>query len=136
MSFEIKDGVLVRCKDWSEDPRITEYTIPDGVTTIGKHAFLQHLYITKITLPEGLVSIEQGAFERCAELRTINIPQSVKRIGKHAFSNCPNLRRYSVKFPEDVEFCGDPFETSAEEKEALDEILFKQRDNPLLYNRK
>jgi len=72
MSFEIKDGVLVRCNDWSEDPRITEYTIPDGVTTIGKYAFLQHLYITKITLPEGLVSIEQGAFERCAELRTIN----------------------------------------------------------------
>ena len=97
---------------------------------------IQHLYITKITLPEGLVSIEQGAFERCAESRTINIPQSVKRIGRHAFSNCPNLRRYNVKFPEDVEFCGDPFETSVEEKEALDEILFEQRDNPLLYNRK
>lgn len=40
MSFEIKDGVLVRCKDWSEDPRITEYTLPECVTTIGKYACL------------------------------------------------------------------------------------------------
>ena len=136
MRFEIKDGVLVRCKDWSEDPRITEYTIPECVTTIGEYSFFQHLYITTITLPEGLVSIEQGAFERCAELRKINIPKSVRTIGKHAFSNCPNLWRGSVIFPKDVEFCGDPFETFEEEKETLDEILYEQRDNPLLYQSK
>ncbi len=131
-NYQITGDCLVRCCESCEDPYITEYTVPAGIKTIGESAFFQFIYVKKITLPDGLVEIGDSAFEKCAELRRINIPLSVRKIGKHAFRNCPYLNKGNVRIPRSAELCGDPFKTTEDNRRELDEILFNQRDNPLL----
>lgn len=93
---------------------LTRVTIPDGVTSIGEHAFncctnLTTIEIpasvtsiggyafdgceslTSVTIPESVTSIEAGAFNGCTSLPGITIPASVTSIGNGAFCKCPNL---------------------------------------------
>ena len=56
-----------------ENTEITELDIPQGVTTIGSHAFL-----------------------KCTEVSSVTIPSSVIYIGENAFSECNNLEKVIV----------------------------------------
>lgn len=49
----------------------TAFTVPDGVTSIGKSAFAQESNLTSITLPESIERIEQYAFSSCTNLTDI-----------------------------------------------------------------
>ncbi len=64
-------------------------SIPDGVKTIGRTAFLNS-QITSIEIPNSVTNIEDSAFFGC-QLEKITIPQSVKIIGKNAFTRCKKL---------------------------------------------
>lgn len=64
-----------------------EYIIPNGVTTIGKYAFLGCNNITSVTIPNSVTDIEERAFADCESLRTVVISDSVTKIGYKAF-NC------------------------------------------------
>ena len=70
---------------------ISEYTIPDNVTSIGKGAFDTCLSLTSVTIPESVTSIGERAFAGCSNLRSITIPESVNSIGASAFSGCSSL---------------------------------------------
>ena len=130
--YLIKGDCLVKCIELWEDPNITECIIPPGIKTIGERAFYQFIYLKSIKLPESIEEIGDYAFANCAELSRINLPSGIKKVGKRVFSNCLNLKRSGIKFPKDAEVCGDPFETTKEDSEELDYILFDQRDNPLM----
>ena len=54
---------------------VTEYIIPDGVTTIG-----------------------EGAFDNCNSLTSVTIPNSVTTVGNSAFASCFNLQKFNGKF--------------------------------------
>ncbi len=69
----------------------TEYTVPDGVTAIGEHAFYQNYYLQSVVLPEGMLTIGAGALEECSELAKINLPESITAIGENAFASCGQL---------------------------------------------
>ena len=66
--------------------------IPNGVTSIGSHAFSFCSGLTSITIPSSVTSIGGNAFSYCSGLTSISIPSSVTSIGSYAFSNCNNLQ--------------------------------------------
>ncbi len=59
-------------------------TVPDGVKTIGAHAFDGCDRITSLTLPEGVTEIGTYAFDCVWDLSMITIPETVTSIGKYA----------------------------------------------------
>ena len=84
---------------------LTEYTLPDGVTSIGGSAFYNCSSLTSITLPEGVTSIGIWAFRGCSSLTSITIPESVSVIGDCAFEDCSSLT--DIAIPDSVTSIGD-----------------------------
>ena len=79
---------------------LTEYTIPDGVTTIGEDAFAYCDRLTSITIPDSVTTIGQWAFGGCSSLKSVTIGDSVTTIGETAFGECSSLT--SVTLPDSV----------------------------------
>ena len=100
MGFEIQNHVLIK---YTEEPDVTEITVPDSVTKIGYGAFYDCVGLEKVNLPAGLIQIEAGAFEDCTSLTHIDIPDSVEEIGSSAFFGT-NIREIII--PESVKFIG------------------------------
>jgi hypothetical protein len=70
------------------------YPIPNTVTSIGIHAFLDCNSLTSITIPNSVTSIGIGAFQSCSSLTSITIGKSVTSIGGNAF-NSKNLTSFT-----------------------------------------
>ena len=83
---------------------ITEYNVPDGVTTIGSCAFNRCSAITNIAIPDSVTVIGVSAFNNCTSLTSITIPDSVTSIEWSTFSNCTSLT--SVTIPDSVTSIG------------------------------
>ncbi|MBQ8271611.1 MAG: leucine-rich repeat protein [Tidjanibacter sp.] len=77
---------------------LTEYTIPEGVTSIGNSAFSGCTSLTSVTIPEGVTSIGSWAFYGCPSLTSVTIPDSVTSIGGLAFYGCTSLTSFCGKF--------------------------------------
>ena len=84
---------------------LTEYTIPDGVTSIGSSAFCYYDSLTSVTIPDSVTSIGDRAFLHCHSLTWVTIPNSVTSIGDFVFSHCWSLT--SVTIPNSVTSIGD-----------------------------
>ena len=69
---------------------LTEYTIPNCVTSIGD-AFGGCSNLKNITIPNTVTSIKPYAFEGCSNLTTVTIPNSCTEIGRYTFASCSNL---------------------------------------------
>ncbi|MDB4708170.1 leucine-rich repeat domain-containing protein, partial [Akkermansiaceae bacterium] len=76
------------------------YTIPDGVTSIGNGTFFDCTNLASITIPDGVTSIGINAFRDCTSLTSIAIPDSVTSIGDYAFAFCESLT--SITIPDSV----------------------------------
>ena len=74
----------------------TEYTIPEGVTSIGDCAFEGCTSLTSITIPNSVTSIGDCAFEGCTSLTSITIPNSVTSIEGRAFYECTSLTSVTI----------------------------------------
>ncbi len=83
----------------------TSYTIPDGVTKIGRFAFEDCTSLTSITIPESVTMIGYCAFLDCTSLASITIPDSVTEIRASAFSGCASLG--SITIPDGVTTIGE-----------------------------
>ena len=68
-------------------------TIPEGVTHIGKGAFMG-CSLSRIVLPESLRSIGEEAFDGC-DFKKVRIPKNIVEIGKDAFPKGTQLIRYN-----------------------------------------
>ena len=76
----------------NEGNEITEYVIPEGVTSICDRAFFFCSNLSSITIPEGVTTIGGEAFRGCSSLSSIMIPSSVTTMGWAAFSGCSDLQ--------------------------------------------
>ena len=70
----------------------TTVVIPNGITYIGKDAFMNCTHVTEVTLPDTLQSISSRAFYGCTGLTHITIPASVQAIHERAFFECLSLK--------------------------------------------
>ncbi|MBQ2039795.1 MAG: leucine-rich repeat domain-containing protein, partial [Thermoguttaceae bacterium] len=77
-----------------------EFTIPNGVKSIGEKAFYDCRSLTSIVLPDGVTSIGDFAFVDCGSLTSIVLPDGVTSIGKCAFHGCSSLT--SIVLPDGV----------------------------------
>jgi hypothetical protein len=111
--FEIKDGVAIIPEGMTEIPfhafinceDLTTVVIPDSVTCIVNGAFFGCSSLTEIVIPNSVTSIGDGAFAYCSSLKNIVIPNSVTRIGYNAFDFCTSLT--NIVIPNGVTSIGD-----------------------------
>lgn len=75
---------------------LTEYTIPNSVTTIGDSVFSEWEKLTNITIPNGVKTIGAGAFAGCTGLTSVNLPNSVTEIGDGAFRGCTGIESFTI----------------------------------------
>ena len=78
----------------------TEYSVPQGVTSIEVDAFYKCTALTNVEIPNSVTTIGNYAFSDCTSLTSIEIPSSVTTIGNEAFRRCTGLT--SVKIPNSV----------------------------------
>ena len=79
---------------WSYDD-LTRVIIGNGVTTIGKNAFVGRSSLTSVTIPNSVTTIGSEAFIGCTNLQKVYIGDSVKAIGEYAFNNCTSITQIS-----------------------------------------
>lgn len=77
---------------------LTNISIPNGVTCIGRDAFSDCSGLKNIVIPDGVTSVDYTAFKNCSKLTSIEIPDSVTSIGKDAFSGCSSLESLTMPF--------------------------------------
>ena len=75
---------------------VEEYTIKDGIKTIGAGAFMGLKQLKSITIPQGAEDIQQYAFYGCKQLESILISDTVVTYGMNMFNGCTNLKSISV----------------------------------------
>ncbi|GHV67489.1 hypothetical protein FACS1894199_13080 [Bacteroidia bacterium] len=84
---------------------ITSVIIEDGITSIGRAAFVECSALAYVTIPNSVTSIGEWAFWGCSALTSVDIPNSVTSIGDDAFEHCSNLT--SVTLPNSVTSIGE-----------------------------
>ena len=75
------------------DKSVTEFTIPDGVTTIGTYVFYDCSSLQTVYFPDGLTKICKNAFSGCKNLQVTELPDSIEILdGFNGVSGCKLTR--------------------------------------------
>ena len=83
---------------------LTSVLIGNNVTTIGKAAFYGRRNLTSVTMGNSVVAIGDYAFYGCG-LTSVTIPDSVTSVGNEAFCNCSSLTAFYGKHTSEDNNC-------------------------------
>ena len=75
---------------------ITNFTIPNGITSINFKAFWGWEGLLEVSIPGTVTTIGNYAFSGCKGLTSVTIPSSVESLGSYAFSSCSGLTSVSM----------------------------------------
>lgn len=75
---------------------LTEVTLPNTLTMVGKFAFNGCTGLKSITIPNSIITIGNHAFSGCTGLKSITIPNSVTKIADSSFSGCTGLKNVTI----------------------------------------
>lgn len=67
------------------------YTVRDGVTRIGSHAFSLTDKLAEVNMPGSVRYIDEGAFAGCTLLQRLSLSPALEEIGDWAFYDCGEL---------------------------------------------
>ena len=70
-----------------------EYTIPEGITSIGELAFSRDNTLKKVTIPEGVLSVGFESFSRML-LEEVSLPESMQEVDGYAFAMNKELKKF------------------------------------------
>ena len=92
------DGVLFSADGttlikFPENKEVTEYQIPEGVTTVAEGAFVGNRNLTKVTMASTVTKLGARAFCGCGNLTTVNMTKKVTDIGSETFGHCEKLEK-------------------------------------------
>lgn len=109
-ALAVIDGVLFSKADqrlvcYPQALTETEYTVPQGITTIGDFAFIMCSSLESVAIPDSVTVIGYNAFCNCSGLTNVTLPDSVTAIGEYAFERCTSLT--SIAIPASVTFIGE-----------------------------
>ncbi|WP_207637728.1 leucine-rich repeat domain-containing protein, partial [Ruminococcus flavefaciens] len=78
--------------------KLTNITVPNDITSIGKHAFDNCISadFKDVVISDTVKSIGEYAFSNCDGLTGIVIPESVTSIGNYVFDNCDSLKKVDI----------------------------------------
>lgn len=103
----------MHCNDFDSDSRpgwsnVSTFVIGEGVVYIPAYLCYKSS-ITDITIPNSVTSIGRSAFSDCSSLTSVTIPNSVTSIGSSAFSSCFSISStyYTGSI---IEWCAIDFE--------------------------
>jgi len=91
-----------------------EFSVPEGVETIGIKAFFENKYLEQVNFPEGLKVIDEHAFSGC-QLENIELPESVEMLCYSCFGYNDALRKITI--PKNTWYTYIPFRYSDNLKE-------------------
>ena len=75
---------------------ITSIVVENGVTGIGKNAFLHCINATEILIPESVISIRFQAFYECNSIVTMTLPSALEELGDRVFNGCISLNDFYI----------------------------------------
>ena len=75
---------------------IKKVVIGEGITSIGKDAFVSEKNIMEVSFPKTLKSIGDWAFWGCEVLESISLPENLESLGEVAFEKCTFLKNITV----------------------------------------
>lgn len=73
-----------------------DYAIPNGVKTVGEHAFCGSTGLTGVSIPSSVKTLAYGAFSDCDALKSMTVPDTVTSVGENAFSECEALESVTL----------------------------------------
>ena len=89
--------------EWSNlKDEVEHVVINEGVTDIGKHAFMSFSKLKDVKIASTVEKIDVAAFEECKDLAEITLPEGLKEFGEEAFYECSSLT--SISIPEKVTY--------------------------------
>lgn len=95
----INEDAFTDCKS------VTSVSLPEGLLSIGKGAFMWNTRLEKINLPKSLKSIGAYTFAQCHSLRSITIPEGITELPNDVFYECRNLT--TVVLPQNLHSIGE-----------------------------
>ncbi len=87
-----------------EGEKLTQISLPEGLTQIRKYTFLNCSSLTDVVFPNSVRTVEESAFEGCKNLKKLILPNSVTRIEQWAFVGCSSLT--NITLPDCVSHIG------------------------------